>query len=643
MRKSKLLIVLSILTVLALLLSACAQAATTEAPAPTEAVKPTEAPKATDAPKPTDAPAPTETPKPVEEIKPTEAPASAGLPEGVKTILVVHLNKGLKWSDGTEVTARDLVGSYQVYWAQQAAIWGFLKDVVAKDDYTVEFWLTNPSPRSLRLVLRSNQFAPASVYAKWMDQFAKLRQDGKAADSEDTIKVLDDLYAFKPEKPVVYGPYILDPGSVTEAQLELVKNPSGYNASKIDLEKVLVYYGETTASMPLVLSDEIDYATHGYTPSDVEQILSMPNMQMIGGPTGTGPGLWFNQMVYPLDKKEVRQAFAYIIDREENALVAMGPAGAAIKYEAGFTDIAVPNWLSQDTIDQLNPYNKDWARAEELLTSVGFKKGADGIWIDDKGAPLAFELSVPADFADWLGSAENAAQQLSAFGINATVRGYPSTERPTTQKEGKYQILVDLAIYFNPPHPQTSYNYYLSAPRNKPGSADGFVGMSFPLTQTIDGETVYIPTLLSAAATGLDFEAQKPYLAKLAKIVNQELPVLALFERIATDPMNVGTRVEGWLPASDPVYQNGQGADNYIAIQFLNGTLRKSASGDGSFHTIWPYIQPPNYDLNYFTSSSLVQNLGTPSYSLMYPPLFWYMWSTGTYAPVIAESYELIK
>ncbi len=203
--------------------------------------------------------------------------------------------------------------------------------------------------------------------------------------------------------------------------------------------------------------------------------------------------------------------------------------------------------------------------------------------------------------------------------------------------------MVDLAIYFNPPHPQTSYNYYLSAPRNKPGSADGFVGMSFPLTQTIDGETVYIPTLLSAAATGLDFEAQKPYLAKLAKIVNQELPVLALFERIATDPMNVGTRVEGWLFASDPVYQNGQGADNYIAIQFLNGTLRKSASGDGSFHTIWPYIQPPNYDLNYFTSSSLVQNLGTPSYSLMYPPLFWYMWSTGTYAPVIAESYELIK
>ncbi len=254
MHKSKLLIVLSILTVLALLLSACAQVATTEAPAPTEAAKPTEAPRRptpqTHRRQPLRKP-----PSPLKKSNPLRHLPQKGLPEGVKTILVVHLNKGLKWSDGTEVTARDLVGSYQVYWAQQAAIWGFLKDVVAKDDYTVEFWLTNPSPRSLRLVLRSNQFAPCSVsYAKWMDQFAKLRQDGKAADSEETTKVLDDLYAFKPEKPVVYGPYILDPGSVTEAQLELVKNPSGYNASKIDLEKVLVYYGETTASMPLVLS-----------------------------------------------------------------------------------------------------------------------------------------------------------------------------------------------------------------------------------------------------------------------------------------------------------------------------------------------------------------------------------------------------
>ncbi len=642
MKKEKFMKVLSLLTAFVLLLAACSSATTTEAPKPTEPPLPSATTLAVQVPTHTEAPKPT--PSQVTETPvATEITTQSNLPAGVRTILVVHLKQGLKWSDGTDLTSKDLVGSYQVYWAQQASIWSLVKDVIAKDDYTVEFWLTNPSPRALRLALRSNQFAPYSVYGKWMDQFAQLRKDGKDPGSDEVKKVLDDLYAFKPQNVVVYGPFVLDASSVTEAQLVLTKNPGGYNADKIGLNRVLVYYGETADSMPLVLSNEIDYSTHGYTPSDVEQILAMPNMKVIGGPTGTGPGLWFNQKYAPLDKKEVRMAFAYIIDRTENAQVAMGPAGTAIKYEAGFTDTGVQNWLDQDTINNLVPYNKDWKKAAELLSSVGFKRGANAMWEDDKGTQLSFELSVPADFADWLGAAENAAQQLNNFGIKTTVRGYPSSERPTRQKEGKYQILVDLAIYYNPPHPQTSFNYYLSAPRNKPGSPDGLVGMSFPLTQTVAGETVYIPTLLSAAASGLDPQSQKPYITKLARIVNEQLPVLALFERIATDPINYGTRIDGWLDPSDPVYQNGQGADNYIAIQFLNGTLKKSASGDGSFHTIWPYLQPPNYDLNYFSANSLEQNVGTPSYSLMYPPLFWYMWADNKYIPVVADSYALVK
>ena len=161
------------------------------------------------------------------------------------------------------------------------------------------------------------------------------------------------------------------------------------------------------------------------------------------GPIGTGPGLWFNQNVYPLNKKEVRQAFAYIINREENATVAMGPAGRAIEYEAGFTDLQVDAWLTDETRNALNKYETDWTKAEELLTGIGFTKNADGKWLDDTGTLIDIELWVPADFADWLGSAENAAQQLNAFGITTTVRGYPSAERATTQKEGKYDILVD--------------------------------------------------------------------------------------------------------------------------------------------------------------------------------------------------------
>jgi peptide/nickel transport system substrate-binding protein len=366
----------------------------------------------------------------------------------------------------------------------------------------------------------------------------------------------------------------------------------------------------------------------------------MGNLSVLSGPTGTGPGLWFNQTYAPVAKKEVRQAFAYIIDRAENAKIAMGDAGKGIEYEAGFTDLQVPAWLTPETIAKLNPYKVDLAKAEELLTSVGYTKGADGKWLTDTGEPFAVELSVPSDFLDWLASAENAAQQLQAFGIDATVRGYPSSERATTQKEGKYQILVDLAIYYNPPHPHTSFNYYLTAPRNAPEATDNMPGMSFSWKQTVEGKEVYIPDLLKAAASGFDFEAHKPAIQTLALLVNEELPVLGMFERYATDVINKDTRISGWRDFSDPIYQNNQ-ADLYIAIQLLEGELKVSATGDGTFHTVYPYLQAPNYDLNFFTTSSLMQSAGNPSYNLMYPPLFYYMWADASFVPAVAESYEL--
>lgn len=617
---------MSVLVLLAVLLAACGAPPATESPAEPTAV-PTEAPAEPTA-APTEAPVATETAEP------------EPLPEGVTNILTIHLREGLKWSDGTDLTAKDLVGTYNIYWAQANAVWSYLKDVVAKDDHTVEFWISTPSPRALRLILRAYQPAPYSQYGKWMDEAAQLRADGKANDSDEAKALIDDLYAFRPETIVAYGPFIIDTASVTEAQLELPKNPTGYNADKIDIEKILVYYGETSVSVPLVLSNEVDYSTHGYTPSDVESFKAIPNISILSGPTGTGPGLWFNQSYAPLTKKEVRQAFAYIIDREENAQVAMGDAGRGIEYEAGFTDLQVESWLDPEIIAELNPYKPDLAKAEELLTGAGFVKGSDGKWLTDTGEPFVVELSVPSDFADWLGSAENAAQQLKAFGIDATVRGYQSSERATMQKEGKYQILVDLSIYYNPPHPQTSFNYYLNTPRNAPEATDNLFGMNFPWKQTVDGEEAYIPDLLMEASTGFDFEAQKPAIAKLAKLVNEELPVLAMFERYATDVVNQDTRITGWRDFSDPIYKNNQ-ADLYIAIQLLEGELKVSDTGDGTFHTVYPYPQPPNYDLNFFTTTSLPVFVGNPSYSLMYPPLFYYMWSDATYVPAVAESYDL--
>ncbi|MBV9791782.1 MAG: hypothetical protein JOZ51_26570, partial [Chloroflexi bacterium] len=114
-----------------------------------------------------------------------------------------------------------------------------------------------------------------------------------------------------------------------------------------------------------------------------------------------------------------------------------------------------------------------------------------------------------------------------------------------------------------------------------------------------------------------------------------------LFERYSTDPINTIHRVTGWLPLDHPIYQNNQGSDNYISIQLLNGTLKPVAGADGTFRTSFPYPQPPNYDLNFFSANSLPQSLGYPASDLLYPPLFWYMFAEQEYAPEVAERYDL--
>lgn len=574
----------------------------------------------------------------------SSAPIVAAKP--VVGTLAIKLRPGIKWSDGSDLTAQDFVGGYDILWAQGDSIWDSLSDVVARDAVTLEFQLATPaSPGDLRTFLRSVQTGSRSQYGALMDRARTLRQAGAALDSAEVKQLVSDLEAFQPETAVSYGPFTIDPASVTEAQMELVKHSQGFRAEQVGFEKIMIYYGETAASVPLVLTGELDYSSHGYTPSDITAFEQLPNVEVIRGPTGTGPAIWFNQSIPALSKKELRQAVAHVVDRAENARVALGDAGKPVQHLAGFSDLLVPQWLSPETVAKLNPYQKDLNKAEQLLTSIGFRKGDDGIWLDDTGAPLAFELSVPSDFADWLGAAENAAQQLNAFGIKVTVRGYPSSERAATLREARYQLLVDFGMLTTPPHPNSAFRFYMTDAffnANNPDAADGPKGLNWPWQQTApDGTTINVKEYVEQSAQGIDPEAQKRYVEPLALIYNDQLPVVALFERYSNDPINTAARVTGWLPLDHPIYQNNQGADNYVAIQMLDGTLKPAPTGDGSFRTSFPYPQPPNYSLNYFTANSLQQSVGYPSYNLLYPPLFWYMTADAEYMPAVAESYEL--
>ena len=49
----------------------------------------------------------------------------------------------------------------------------------------------------------------------------------------------------------------------------------------------------------------------------------MPGIDIIRGPGYNGPAIYVNYTVSPLDKVEVRQAMAYVINRDQNGFVSL--------------------------------------------------------------------------------------------------------------------------------------------------------------------------------------------------------------------------------------------------------------------------------------------------------------------------------
>lgn len=636
------------LVMLVAIVSGC----TTQAPAPaatTAPAQPTAAPvQPTAAPaQPTAAPAPTKAPEPTQAPAATAAPAPTTAPAATTdaAVLTIKLRKGATWSDGTPFTAKDVVGTWDILWMNKSANWNSLNDVVAVDDQTVEFHMLKTGPAILDAIIRSTVTRPTSQYGTWMTAAAAFRKAAADRDGADVTKARDEMNAFRPEGGVVYGPYNIDPKQVTEAQLTMVKNPTGFNADKIDFDKVTVFYGDTAADMPLYLSGDMDYSSNAYSPANLEALRALgPQIEVLGGPATNGPGIYFNQDVYPLGKKEVRQAIAYAIDRVENCTVAFGESCRPIKYMVGFTDAAVPTWLTADQVAKLNTYDYNPDKAAELLTGLGFKKGADGIWVDDQGKKLEFELKVPADFTEYLASSENVAQQLEKFGIKIAVKPYQSSERNNMHKAGDYQMSMDIGMRFTYFHPFVSYDYNLRPGigfKNDPEGAEGAKGYDMPYAQkTADGKEINIKEWVDKMAEGTDPETQKPYVQDVASFFNDSLPVVQMFERYLTDPIDTKTRVTGWLPADDPIYKNNQN-NSPVARQFLSGTLKPSATNTAKeFKTSYPYVQPPKANYNLYSTDTVLTN-GAVLGNFLYPPFTYYDVNEGAYIPFFAESWEI--
>jgi len=477
----------------------------------------------------------------------------------------LKLREDALWSNGNPVNADDLIVTYTIGQAMGWAQFNYINQVEKVDDFTVRFHFTDQPALLLERLVLKEYIVSRDTYGELAAQAREVLDTGVAMDSEEITALRETITTFQPAELIASGPYTYSLSDVGDAFMTLNWQPNSIFSSSVNFGQIKIWAGETESSTPLVMNGEIGHATNVYPPATVQSFVDA-GIQIVQIPRGYGPALLFNHAVAPWNVTEIRQAFAYVIDRDQNAFLTNGIGATGTEYMAGILDGVVPQLMNQEDIDALNRYEVNLDEAARLMESVGYTRNADGKWVDASGATVGGEFKFPADFVDFSAAAQDAIQQLNDFGFDIVPVGIPSAEASAAIREGNFNLSIwswGNATVFADRH--------FTNPLIRWGQATGlgFNPATYPYGE---GAPFDLQAMIVSTSAGLDREAQKEVTGDVALIVNQTMPYIPLNVIISAEPWNSSV-ISGLPAADDPIMQNPTGSDHFVILLLLNGTL----------------------------------------------------------------------
>jgi peptide/nickel transport system substrate-binding protein len=475
-----------------------------------------------------------------------------------------------KWSNGEPVTSDDVIATYALGRLMNWSDFSYIATVEKVDDKTVHYNFIEGKESLLaeRFILK-NYIRYGKSYGDLVDKAIALFESGKTKDDAEWTALVDEINAWRPEELIASGPYTYTMDDIGDTYLTLHWQPNSIYSGSVKFGEIRIWKGETEATTPLVLSGEIAHATNVYPPSTLEAFASA-GINTVSIPRGYGPALLFQFDVYPWNVKEVRQATAMVIDREQSAFLTNGLGATATVYMSGLSDSMVPLWLNQETIDKLDRYAFDTDRAAALLESIGFTKNADGKWADKDGKTIKAEFKFPADFTDFAGMAMDAIEQMNKFGYDITAVAEPWQQCADDIRNGAFELSV---WSWSSASPFPARQFYGPIQRfNYVGLTQGQKGMNFPMEFEWNGQQVDLNQMINDTSAGLDVEKQKEITQQVALIINDLMPYIPLNMLISVEPFNTD-KIDGLPAADDPILQNPSGVDHFVIYDLLTGVL----------------------------------------------------------------------
>jgi len=436
--------------------------------------------------------------------------------------LTFTIRQGVKWSDGTPMTAADVAYTFNLLKKYPAldltGVWSVLSSVTATGN-TVTMDFGSVAVPYFYYIADQTPIVPQHIWSTI------------ANPATDPIK-----------NPVGTGPYLMS--KCSPQNITYTANPHYWQPGlpRIHTLQYPAFTSNNTAN---------DTLASGQAQWGAQYI---PDIQSFYASKSPNFHYWFppvlNVSLVPnltnplLSNVKVREAISYAIDRDKVSTI--GESG----YEppANQAGVVIPTFSGLLDNQALAAWGNsyDLAKAKALLQSAGFHPGSGGIMTNAAGQKLQFTVINIGDYSDWVASMQVIQQDLRAVGISITPSNLSNTDYQANLFNGHYQLAYVEQYTFGP-GPYYELNNWLNSANTAPvgkQAPSNYERYSNPATDA----------LLKQYSSTTSPAAQQSILNQLQQVMLSQVPIIPVVEGVDWYQYDTSS-FSGWPTSSNPYAQ----------------------------------------------------------------------------------------
>jgi peptide/nickel transport system substrate-binding protein len=440
---------------------------------------------------------------------------------GNKT-LTFTIRQGVKWSDGTPMTAADVAYTFNLIKKYPAldltGAWSVLSSVTATGANTVTMNFSTVAVPYFYYIADQTPIVPEHIWSKM------------ANPTTNSVS-----------QPVGTGPYLMS--KCSPSNITYTANPHYWQPGEPKIAKIQypAYTSNNTANNDLANGNAqwgaqyIPGIKAFYTSKSPDYHYWFPptvNVSLV--PNLTNP---------QLSNVKVRQAISYAINRGQVSSI----GESSYEPPANQTGIVTPTFSSTLNNSALSSWGNgyDPAKAKSLLAAAGYHL-VGGVMTNAAGQKLAFNVIDIGDYSDWVASMQVIQQNLKAIGIQITPQNLSNTDFDADLYYGKYQ----LAYYDQQTFGPSAYyelNNWLNSANTAPVGKVAASNYERYSDKTTDA-------LLDQYATTTSASQQQTIMNQIQEVMLSAVPIIPVVEAVDWYQYDTGA-FSGWPTPGNPFAQ----------------------------------------------------------------------------------------